>query len=270
MAALPYAQGSRRSAPPARRTERKGRRGLPALLAFGLGLLCVGPLAADPAPRAVVVELFTSQGCYSCPPAEAFLGELARRDDVIALEFHVDYWNDLVYGAAGRWADPFSDPLYSDRQRRYARQISPGRVYTPQMVIDGAAEHVGSRREGVLAAIAAAKESGPRPLALRFAAADGGLAVTLEGDYGRPGDVWLVTFRRAQVTAVTAGENKGKTLTNHHIVTGLKRIGAWRGETTTITLPGDRPNPDGGCAVLVQNANLGPILGAAACPVASS
>ena len=94
--------------------------------------------AAEEVPT--VVELFTSQGCYSCPPAEAFLGELAKRSDVVALEFHVDYWDDLVYGSAGQWKDPFSDPAYTRRQQVYARGIPGGRVYTPQIVVDGRLE----------------------------------------------------------------------------------------------------------------------------------
>ena len=103
---------------------------------------------------AVVVELFTSQGCYSCPPAEKFLGDLAEQETVIALDFHVDYWDNLVHGADGKWKDPFSRPAYTQRQRVYNQRIrGTGNVYTPQMVIDGRLEAVGSRRIAVLSAM---------------------------------------------------------------------------------------------------------------------
>ena len=82
--------------------------------------------AEDRAGRPIVVELFTSQSCYSCPPAEAYLGELAKRDDIIALEHHVDYWDQLVYGSAGRWKDTFSSPEATERQQRYNRRIYTG------------------------------------------------------------------------------------------------------------------------------------------------
>lgn len=104
------------------------------------------PANADSAPP-VSVELFTSQGCYSCPPAEADLGKLAKRSDVVALEWHVDYWDDLVYGGAGKWKDPFSSPEVTARQRDYNDSIrGQRRVYMPQMIVAGVREAVGSDR----------------------------------------------------------------------------------------------------------------------------
>ena len=101
---------------------------------IGLGLitgLSFGLKAESPQTKPVVVELFTSQGCYSCPPAEAYLGELSKNPNIVALEFHVDYWDDLVYGAAGKWKDVFSKPEFTTRQRIYAGNLPDGQVYTP-------------------------------------------------------------------------------------------------------------------------------------------
>ena len=121
-----------------------------ALLWLG-SLVIAAPAAAE--TRLPVVELFTSQGCSSCPPADALLGELARRGDVIALGFHIDYWDKLG------WKDPLSTPQSTERQRRYARLFGTP-IYTPQLVVDGAREMVGSQRETVLAAL---RETIPAP-----------------------------------------------------------------------------------------------------------
>jgi len=240
--------------------------------AFLRPLLAIfGVSAAAPAAAGgpTVVELFTSQSCYSCPPAEVFLGELSARPDVVALEFHVDYWDDLVYGAAGKWKDPFSSPAFTERQRGYNRAIrSKSAVYTPQMVIDGRAEAVGSDRGAVAAALGRA--GAPGRIEVSVALRDGGGAVTLVGGHREPAAVWLVRYVRSETTRVEAGENKGKTLKNHNIVTGLDRIGEWRGSPVTIEVPGLALGPDEGCAVLVQGERPGPMLGAGLCRLAGS
>jgi len=123
-----------------------------------LGALVTSPAAAETRPP--VVELFTSQGCSSCPPADALLGELARRGDVIALGFHIDYWDKLG------WKDPLSTPQSTERQRRYARLFGTP-TYTPQLVIDGTREMVGSQRETVLAALRQTTPAAVAPVALR-------------------------------------------------------------------------------------------------------
>jgi len=228
-----------------------------------------GSVSAGAGGAKTVVELFTSQSCYSCPPAEAYLGELARRGDVIALEFHVDYWDELVYGSAGRWKDVFSSPAYTQRQRAYNRTIrGTPQVYTPQMVVDGLVEAAGTRRSAVEAAIAGqARDPRPRLDVTVANTPDGNLRVTVDGSLAVPAPVWLVRFARAHVTQVKAGENKGKTLTNHHVVTGMERIGAWSGASMTATVSGASLNGEEGCAVLVQSGTQGPILGAALCPM---
>jgi len=215
-----------------------------------------------------VVELFTSQSCYSCPPAEAYLGELAKRGDVIALEYHVDYWDDLVYGLAGRWKDVFSDPAFTARQRAYNIAIrSRGQVYTPQMIVGGTMQTVGSNRGAVEQAIRMAKRAKDSGIDVDVTRrSGGGLAVAVNGEAKASAGVWLVRFERARTTQVKAGENKGKTLTNYHAVREVRRIGAWSGGSKSYDVADLVLASGEGCAVLVQDERPGPILGAAECP----
>ena len=232
-------------------------RKLIAIISFQ-SLLFAGLAQAD---NKHVIELFTSQGCYSCPAADEFLGELIEnRDDLIALEFHVDYWDDLVYGSAGRWKDPFSDPDYTLRQRLYAAHISD-RVYTPQAVINGISGMVGSDRRRVLRAL---KKSVPESVKLRLSRTSETLEVELSGG-GREAGVWLVWYDLKHVTDVPAGENYGKTLTNYNVVRSMNRIGDWDGGTKAISVADFALPVDQGCAVLVQSEDNFEILGAASC-----
>ncbi len=228
------------------------------------------PMArADGAP--VVVELFTSQSCYSCPPAEARLADLARRDGIVALEHHVDYWDSLVYGSAGRWKDVFSSSEATARQRAY-NEVLPGRghSYTPQMVIDGRYEAVGSRDGDVRKAIRDARDSdGPRLAVTVVPTGESGLQVSVSGGIaaanGTAAGIWLVRYLREHTTAVTHGENKDKILPGRNVVRDIRRIGDWRGSDVDIDIEGARPDKAHGCAILVQSDRLGPILGAAYC-----
>ena len=234
-------------------------------LAVLAAAVAVAASASQAGDRRVVVELFTSQSCYSCPPAESFLGELAARDDVLALEFHVDYWDSLVYGDAGKWRDVFSKRAYTERQVVYNRRIR-GRsgVYTPQMVIDGRREAVGSDSGVVLSAIADARGGDAVDVKIALAAGNGA-RVDLSGK-AEPGEVWLVRFIARSLTEVRAGENKGKDLVNHHVVTELRRIGRWNGHGTMLSVPDFVLARGEGCAVLVQDRHQGPMIGAALCP----
>lgn len=246
-----------------------------------VGAACVAALAtvsstvssAGPDGRLTVVELFTSQSCYSCPPAEAFLGELVSgRTDVLALEFHVDYWDELVYGSAGRWKDVFSSRANTERQLSYNKAIR-GRpsVYTPQIVIDGREEAVGTRRSDVLSAIGRAGQDGGQRLDVSVEPdAAGGLVVSIEGQVQEDAAVWLVRFQREATTRVLRGENHGKTLTNHNIVKELNRIADWDGRSTSVPVRDLDLSPGDTCAILVQSHSLGPIIGAAICPATSS
>lgn len=239
-------------------------------LSFVLLAVAASASATDSVAPKHVVELYTSQGCYSCPPADAFLAELITRGDVVGLEFHVDYWDDLVYGAAGQWRDPFSSPAYSDRQRAYERRGLGGRngVYTPQIVVDGRRAEVGSDRRAVHSALEGV--DGERLQVSVTASGADGLRVSVSGragdDTDTPAALWLVRFDRRHVTPVSAGENQGKTLSNVHVVTAMAQIGEWSGTPVTVDLPRGRPTSAQGCAVLVQSASTGPVLGAAYCP----
>ncbi len=243
------------------------------LTAIALGAALTGPAAAlaqsDQSPT--VVELFTSQGCYSCPAAEAFLTELADRKDLVALEWHVDYWNDLVYGFAGKWKDPFSHADYTRRQQVYNLAIrGKGAVYTPQMVIGGRLEAVGSNRDTILRNIQRTRAEAPAALQVSVAKKAGGLAVAINGPEQRKGGVWLVRYDHAHTTQVKSGENKGKSLTSRNIVRATKQIGTWTGQPLSINLASANLGPNQGCAILVQGEKPrgpGPILGAANCPV---
>ena len=240
------------------------------LAAFGATGLTVSRSGAndlDPA-HPIVVELFTSQSCYSCPPAEAYLGELVDRPGIIALEWHVDYWDDIVYGSAGQWVDPYSDGAYTARQRAYNQVLrGTGSVYTPQMVVAGRYEAVGSRRGDVEDVLIQAAAIQPTASVMVQPTGDGlGLAIEVAGETDGPSTVWLVRFLTERTTNVVRGENHGKQLANHHIVTAASRLGTWSGGPAGFVADG--PDPGEGCAILVQPDAPGPIVAAALCPMA--
>jgi hypothetical protein len=226
-------------------------------LAFALlANLWASAVAAEAPP--VVVELFTSQGCSSCPAADAYLGELAQRPSVLALSFHVDYWNGLG------WADPYATRGATQRQRAYAQRLALRYVYTPQIVVNGAAQAIGSERPVVDKLIEAmAGETAPAP-ALSLARGADGIAVHVgAGAAAEPCTVWLVGFDRQHATRVRGGENGGRTLTNYQVVRRFENLGTWKGEALDLALPGASPDPEGGLAVLLQAGATGRILAAA-------
>jgi len=219
---------------------------------------------------APIVELFTSQGCYSCPPADEFLAELIEdRPDVVALEYHVDYWDDLNYGSAGVWKDPFSDPAYSARQRTYNGRRLEGRrgVYTPQMIVNGHTAQVGSSKHAVIEALHQA-----RPM-LNVSARQSGTEVTISAAYDaekwdsrQKATLWFAVFDRKRETQVVNGENHGKTMRNHHVVRRLTAVTEFdkKGFEQTVTVP-ELSDANSGCAVFVQVDHQGPILAADYC-----
>ena len=238
-----------------------------------IGFLSHGATAAEQsATQPTVIELFTSQSCYSCPPAEKYLGELAQRDDIIALEHHVDYWDQLVYGSAGRWKDVFSSPEATDRQRRYNDHIEGrGYSFTPQMIVDGRTDAVGSRKREVGRAIKQArKDRGERLRVAVTPLADGGLSITVDGSIGEKAGIWLLRVKDQQATRPAGGENKGKNLVNHNIVREVRRVGDWTGKRAVVDLADYKLEEGFSCVVLVQTARPGPVLGASRCPSLSS
>jgi hypothetical protein len=226
-----------------------------------------GPLqtrAGQPDKPPVVVELFTSQGCSSCPPADALLGKLAKRPDVVALAFHVDYWDYIG------WKDPYASPAFTQRQHSYADALGLHMVYTPQMVIDGHADVVGSHTLAVEAAIADARQQPKLLLTLGHNAAgayDVRIPDAPAGGASGPASVWLVLFDRQHQTPVKRGENAGATLTDYNIVREFRRLGTWSGTAVDLPLGIDpAAMKESGCAVIVQADPMGPVLGAAALP----
>jgi len=235
-----------------------------ALFLGGLGLAATADeTASSEAP--VVVELFTSQGCNSCPPADAFLGELAQRSDLLALAFHVDYWNYIG------WEDPFSSPEATQRQRDYAQSLGLSSVYTPQMVIDGSFDAVGSDRTKVNRAIAAASRHGKIAIVTAADPARGWRATIPAAEIDQPATVWLALYDRQHVTPVKRGENAGATLTDYNIVREFRRIGQWDGAKLDLPLDIEMTDlADRGFAIIVQAGAAGPILGAAVLPTVTA
>ena len=187
------------------------------------GLAVLMPGAALAAERLVVVELFTSQGCSSCPPANAFLNELSKQpSDVLALAFHVTYWDYLG------WKDPFSLPVATDRQAQYGRRFGDG-SYTPEIVVDGAAGLVGSYRDEVNSAIAKARTQNVTAAEVNLVARDGKASIDIGAGKGAA-RVMLVGFDREHVTAIGRGENRGRTMAEANIVRSFRPIGQWNGE----------------------------------------
>jgi hypothetical protein len=218
--------------------------------------LASGPAAAAPP---VLVELFTSQSCDSCPPADALLAELARDPQrVLALDLHVTYWDHLG------WRDPYSLSAATDRQWVYAKQLGSDEVYTPQLVAGGRHSAVGSDRSAVEAAIAAAAADNAAlpqvPLELQMAG-NGKVTLSAGNGAGR-GAVVLVGYDRQVVTPVKGGENAGRTLTEVDVVRSLATVGSWSGGPLSLQL--ERPAGERVAAFL--QAEDGRILGLALLP----
>jgi hypothetical protein len=228
------------------------------------GAAAAGQRATAAEKRPIVVELFTSQGCSSCPPADAFLGELAKRSDLLPLAFHVDYWDYIG------WPDRFADRAWTARQRAYRQALGLRSIYTPQMVVDGRIDVVGSYRAHVERAISTAREKSSGTRLSLSRAADGGLNIEIAGNSGAAGEaeLLLVTYDRRQETAVQRGENAGKKLVEYNIVRALSRVGAWRGGTDVHKVAAAAlPDVGDQCVVLLQSPGPGPILAAAALPL---
>ena len=232
--------------------------------ATSLGTLFAG--AAHAAGDKVVVELFTSQGCSSCPPADRFLGELAKRDDVLALSFHVDYWNYLG------WKDPFSSKESTSRQRNYGSAFKLRYIYTPQMVVSGTHQSVGSGRGKILRAIERARKAQRVPVTISHPDKDTALVTIAAGPKpDRPATIWLFAYDKEHLTSIRRGENEGVKLANANIVRAHRRIGEWNGKEMKIKVPVKMMGFDkqDGCAIVVQNELGGPILGSTAFDLAA-
>ncbi|MBU1379052.1 MAG: DUF1223 domain-containing protein [Alphaproteobacteria bacterium] len=210
------------------------------------------PAAGAQTAQPVVLELFTSQGCSSCPPADLAVAGAADRADVIALSFNVTYWNHLG------WKDTFSRPEFTARQVAYAKALGHDAPFTPEVVAGGRTDAVANTPAKVDALIARG-----RTQATTMVTASGGKVTVAAGVAPRRGaDVWLVRYDpRVIQVPVKAGENGGKTLPQRNVVRSLTRMGGWRGQAATFAAPAADPSLRS--VVLVQASDGGPILAAA-------
>ena len=212
--------------------------------------------AGEAAPRPVVAELFTSEGCSSCPPAEALLAELARnRPDLLVLAFHVTYWDQLG------WRDPFGLPVATARQRDYATQLGLETVYTPQLVVNGSRDVIGSDRGAVLSALYAAAATAAPPVPLALQRLPGGARVAAGAGPGH-GTLLLIGFDSLHRTPVARGENAGRVLLEANVVRAIIPVGAWHG----AALQAEAALPQGEHLALLLQAPDGRILAAAVLP----
>ena len=221
-----------------------------------LGLLMGTTMASAQNTQApVVLELFTSQSCSSCPPADALMKQIAASDlNAIVLSYHVDYWDYLS------WKDTYSSPANTQRQHNYAQALNSDQVFTPQLIVNGTASAVGANQGDVAQAMAQAKRL---PFAVTIKPVGQQLAVTIipQGKTLPPAaDILAVQFDHYAKTQVKAGENGGRTLEIINNVTGIKNLGSWSPQNNQ---PIVMDTPPDGVAILVQTPQQGAILGAA-------
>lgn len=220
------------------------------LLAVGVG--STPAISATGTP--VVVELFTSQGCSSCPPADALLGELTRRPDIVALAYHVDYWDDLG------WKDPFGIPEAAQRQRGYVARLSRAGAFTPQAVVSGDTSLVGSNRTEMNKALAVDRDA----LAIGLSRAGANLSIELQERWHAPLDVYVISYLGQATTTISRGENARRTLEQFNIVRSFRKLGSWNGRPQKMLVPmATVPRDATSVAVLLQRPGQGAIAGAA-------
>jgi hypothetical protein len=224
---------------------------MPMMVAAVLALALQAESARAEGP--VLVELFTSQGCNSCPPADAYLGDLAKRKDVVALAFHVDYWDYIG------WKDPFAKAAWTQRQRAYQGALRISTIYTPQMVVDGGEHAVGSDRRAVETLIGKAA-SRSRP-SLSASATASGLRLSISGE-GR-GELWIVGYDPRHETKVARGENAGKTLAEFNIVRGMTKLEPWSGGAARLDVPKEALPEGSAFVALLQEPGQGRVLAVA-------
>lgn len=217
-------------------------------------LLVIFLLPVTAMARPVVIELFTSEACSSCPPADALLGQLKQEQrDLLALDLHVTYWN------GGGWTDPYSLRAATERQEWYADLKRSHELYTPEAVVDGETALVGSDRAGVLEAIARARRGAGRNTVPLQITLDGGLVRVAVGRGSGSARLWLFGFDDTHTTHIGGGENIGATLSEVNVVRSITAVGSWQGDAQNFTLP----RPNGAHLAAVLQRDDGSIVGAA-------
>lgn len=236
-------------------------RGIFGLAALAAACLWTLPVLAAPDVEepVAVVELFTSQGCSSCRRANALLDDLAMRGDVVALAFHVDYWDYLG------WKDTLAKPDHAARQRDYASMFGNRSVYTPQIVINGSIDVKGSKPGRVESALRRAQMGGPLPVDVKLSFASDSLVVDIGSGPARGDAAIVIVYFDAEAEVVVGhGQNRGHTQSTIHPVTGFHSAGMWHGEREELRLPlhDVQKKGNGGVAVLVQEINANGLAGA--------
>ena len=216
-------------------------------------LLSVLPIRA--ADNVVMVELFTSQGCSSCPPADRTLADLTKRSDVLALSLHVDYWDYLG------WRDTFARPEHTRRQIRYRDAMGARVIYTPQMIVNGRQDVPGYREDLIAEAITEA-QSVPRVASIVIAKSDGMLVAHVDaGGLSTKCTIWAAAYDQSATVDIARGENAGRQITYHNIVEKLMKVGPWSDAgPNKIALP--QPEAGKGIAVWLQNDQTGEVIAA--------
>jgi hypothetical protein len=229
-----------------------------ALMALALG--SCAPSQAGPIKRPVVVELYTSQGCSSCLPADALLGQFATsRHDVLAMSLPITYWDMLG------WKDTLASDANTRRQKSYADTMKRGGVYTPQMIVDGVDDLVGSREPAIEAAIAA-READMDSVPVTLSATPKEIRVVVGAGHGaQDATIWLFHILDKSAVSIGAGENQGQKVTYRNVVRDVRAVGLWKGQQVALDLPrADMASPPhDAIAVVVQQGGYGRIIGAA-------
>ena len=224
----------------------------------------IRPAEAD--PRAVV-ELFTSQGCSSCPPADKLIGELARDPSIIALSMPIDYWDYLG------WKDTLADARFSARQKAYSHMRGDRDVYTPQAVVNGSIHVIGSDRVGIEGAIGKTDRAGetmsvPVSMTVTGKQINVSVAASTKTPVAMHGEIWIGSVSKEVPISIARGENRGQEITYHNVVRNVLKVGDWNGSPGSWTVPLENISRDGvdAAAVYVQDGSRdrpGPMLGAA-------
>jgi hypothetical protein len=231
-----------------------------AAVVVSASLLTLGVARAE---TRALIELFTSQGCSSCPPADKLLGELGKNPSIVAMSLPIDYWDYLG------WKDTLALPGHSKRQRAYARTRGDREVYTPQAVVNGALHVLGSDKTAIEQAIAqSSRDASTLPVTIVVSGDTLNVTVPAGKDGRGKGEVWLCTVSKAVPVEITRGENRGRTLTYHNVARRWIKLGDWTGKGQTFSVPVANLKSDqvDAAAVLLQSGsadNPGPVLGAA-------
>jgi hypothetical protein len=238
------------------------------LLSFVVTALFLVALPSAKADPRAVIELFTSQGCSSCPAADKLLSELQADPTIIPLSLAIDYWDYLG------WKDTLALPGHTSRQKAYSQMRGDREIYTPQAVINGVAQAIGSDRAGIEIAVAQSRSSAPAlsvPIELSVADDRVSVRVSARADAGA-GEVWLCPVSGSVSVGIARGENRGRTITYTNVVRRWIKLGNWKGKSESFTIPVDAIKFDGVDAVVVilQNGTStqpGAIIGASLTPL---